>query len=838
MIANSNPGGSTSGNSSSPRALRIAKFGAIASGILLTAINLPVLAGFALGAILPRAFPAPWTCLGLAAIGISLLAANASRSVKNLLLSRAAAASILLIGLISWAEYLSGRNFGFDTLLFPGALLSNLPHPGRPAPLSGLNFILMGLGLLLITSSRFFDVLIREISAVGVFTFSYLSLMGNVITIGRESSVREPMTPFTATLLLAGSAGLLASRPDGRLVSLLRNAGPAGVFARWLMPIPLVLPLGTALLRIGGEQIGLFDARTGTLVLTFADIFAAILIVWGSATQVLRADKLRRRAEDEVRESRDDLDRRVRLRTEELLQANQQLEQEIAERHKAEHALQMTNTTLSSVIEASPLGICAFNMDGTVREGNRASRSMRMAEAPEFRAFVDRAARGEHIAGAEVVRVPDHGPEQHLHVWALPLKTTDSRQDGILAMAVDVSERKTLEIQLRQTQKLESLGVLAGGIAHDFNNLLTGIMGNVSLAEEMLPANHTSRELIRQAVLATQRAADLTRQLLAYAGKGRFVLEQLNLSQLVREIAGLIQSSIPKNVQLRLDLDTELPSIDADASQIQQIIMNLVINGAEAICDSGTVTVSTGSEELDARYIRQYLAADGVDPGLYVTLEVSDTGSGMDEETKLRIFDPFFTTKFTGRGLGLAAVQGIVRGHKGALRVYSVAGHGTTFKLFFPASVQPHEIIRIKESVLWDLRGTGKILVIDDEAMVRQTARASLEWMGYTVETAESGEEGLRLFEASSNTITAVLLDLTMPGLSGQETFRRLKLINSDVPIVLSSGFNEVEVARHFVGKGLAGFIQKPYTASQLGARLKSVLPATQLTRASGSRGG
>jgi CheY-like chemotaxis protein len=349
-------------------------------------------------------------------------------------------------------------------------------------------------------------------------------------------------------------------------------------------------------------------------------------------------------------------------------------------------------------------------------------------------------------------------------------------------------------------------------------------MGNASLLLESLPPKHPDRSVLNQVVGAAHRAGDLTRQLLAYAGKGRFILEQVNVSDLVREISSLIQSSIPKSVRLRLDLAGDVASIEADASQIQQVIMNLVINGAEAIHESGTVIVTTGTQILDEQYIQNYLPGDDLKPGPYVALEVSDTGTGMDEETKARIFDPFFTTKFTGRGLGLAAVHGIVRGHSGALRVYSALGQGTTFKLFFPASNYGKQKAIQQERPAQVLVGSGTVLVIDDESIVRQTARNALERMGYQVELAENGEQGILVFTSARDSIAAILLDLTMPGLSGQETFNRLKLLNPNVPVILSSGFNEVEVARHFTGKRLAGFLQKPYTAMQLASKLETVL--------------
>lgn len=421
--------------------------------------------------------------------------------------------------------------------------------------------------------------------------------------------------------------------------------------------------------------------------------------------------------------------------------------------------------------------------------------------------------------------VPVHFEEHYapfdiwLEVDAYPAK------DGLAVFGRDVTERRRFNERLQQTQKLESLGVLAGGIAHDFNNLLTGIMGNASIALDDLPAGIPVRSNLEAVVNASERAAALTRQLLAYAGKGRFVIERFDLSDLVREITSLVQTSIPKTVQLRLEPQQALPCIEGDAAQIQQLIMNLVINAAEAVEEGKTETVliTTSLEQVNQAYIDQMVAPNGISPGGYVTLEVRDAGCGMDPATLSRIFDPFFTTKFTGRGLGLAAVMGIVRGHRGALHVDSAPGKGSSFKVLFPASEGPPARLE-RSSPEKSLAGQGTILVIDDEDAVRQTAKSALESYGYNVVVAENGKEGVDLFYALNDEVAAVLLDMTMPVMSGEEALMRLKSVRRGVPVVLSSGYDEAEATRRFTGKGLAGFIQKPYTAAGLAEKMKMVL--------------
>jgi PAS domain S-box-containing protein len=387
----------------------------------------------------------------------------------------------------------------------------------------------------------------------------------------------------------------------------------------------------------------------------------------------------------------------------------------------------------------------------------------------------------------------------------------------------EIQEREKLQAQLLQVQKLEGLGLLAGGIAHDFNNLLTAILGGASVALLTVPPENPARKDIETVVATAQRAANLTRQMLAYSGKGHVEIRPIELSAHVREIAALLETTIPKKVQLRLELQRDLPPVEADVAQVQQIIMNLVINGAEAIGDAqGTVLVATGVQEVDEQYGTTLFAADGLASGTYVFLEVHDTGHGMDEATKNKIFDPFFTTKFTGRGLGLAAVLGIVRGHRGAIKVYSSPGRGTTFKVFFPTS-RGRPVPARRTSAL-DYRGQGLVLVIDDDAGVRRTVCRMLSFLGFSAMQAADGHEGVEIFRRYTSEIVLVILDMTMPKMNGEETFRELRGIRADTPVILTSGYSEIEATRRFTSKGLAGFLEKPFTPSDLAAKLAKVV--------------
>ena len=391
-------------------------------------------------------------------------------------------------------------------------------------------------------------------------------------------------------------------------------------------------------------------------------------------------------------------------------------------------------------------------------------------------------------------------------------------------------ERRGLEAQVQQAQKLESLGVLAGGIAHDFNNLLMGILGNADLAlDEISPAS-PARQSIKNIETAGKRAAELCRQMLAYSGKGRFVIEALNLNEVVEEMAHLLRAAISKNAILRYQFAEHLPAVEADATQMRQVIMNLITNASDAIEEKsavagaqGVISIMTGVLDCDAAYLRNAPLDEALPEGRYVYIEVSDTGCGMDAATREKIFDPFFTTKFTGRGLGLSAALGIVRGHRGVLKIYSEPGQGSSFKLLFPALTQAAETSQEEARPPEDWAPSGTVLLVDDEEAVRGVGKRMLEKIGFEVLTAEDGRQALALFEQHRNTISCVLLDLTMPHMDGEQTFRELRRIREDVPVILSSGYNQQEITNRFVGRGLAGFVQKPYQMATLAQALREV---------------
>jgi len=397
------------------------------------------------------------------------------------------------------------------------------------------------------------------------------------------------------------------------------------------------------------------------------------------------------------------------------------------------------------------------------------------------------------------------------------IKTYGANQD-ITEWRRTEEKRVALEAKVQHAQKLESMGVLAGGIAHDFNNLLTGVIGNAGLALMDLPADLPARHSIEEINVAARRAAELANQMLAYSGGGQFVVEPVDLSDLVRELQHLLGSAVSKRVTLEFDLADDLLAVEGDATQLRQVVMNLVINASEAIGDGdGGVTVRTCLRDADTSYLADSHVDDGLSSGPYVCLEVADTGCGMDEETKARLFDPFFSTKFTGRGLGLAAVLGIVRGHGGAIRVESKPGKGSTFRVLLP-SCDATALELAEPEVVPDggLRGHGTVLVVDDEEAIRQVSKSALARSGFTVLTAEDGPQAIEAVRADPGRVQAVLLDLTMPHMDAEEVVRELRRLRKDLPIILSSGYSEDEAVRRFAAGDLAGFIQKPYDPATL----------------------
>jgi len=396
------------------------------------------------------------------------------------------------------------------------------------------------------------------------------------------------------------------------------------------------------------------------------------------------------------------------------------------------------------------------------------------------------------------------------------------RLDGVSRDVTEVresqEERLRLESRFQQSQRLDSLGVLAGGVAHDFNNLLVAMLGHARLAEEDLPVDSPVHHNLKSVIKAARQAGDLCGQMLAYAGKVPIDTQPIELENVVQEIGDLLRASIPSSTSIRYSLDKEVPCIQADASQIRQVVLNLITNASESIRETGgEIMLSVRSIECEPADFSKMTFFEDLKPGQYVVLTVSDTGSGMNEQTRAKLFEPFYTTKFAGRGLGLAAVAGIVRGHRGAIRIESEIDRGSTISVFFPSGTKD-AVSRTAPSRL-DLpvrKEDGKVLLVEDEDAARELARIVLERAGLEVVEASDGVEAIAIFQAQPDEFNWVLLDLTMPRMDGVETYSRLRKIRADVQVILCSGYPEHAAMARFADLGLAGFLKKPYEPEQL----------------------
>jgi len=549
----------------------------------------------------------------------------------------------------------------------------------------------------------------------------------------------------------------------------------------------------------------------------------------------------------------EEMERRVLDRTTELMQMNRQLIQETEERKRSEKSLRASEERYRHLIANAPAGIFEVDLStlrfisvnevmchvsGYTKEEFLSLDPMELLTEESRKMFMGRAAKtitGEQISSSvEYTAIGKDGMEFQVLLNASFSYKSDNQ---VIATVVvhDITEHKRMEAErirlerrLLDRQRLESLGILAGGIAHDFNNLLMAILGNLEIAQINLPATSSARLPVGQAIQATRRAADLTRQMLAYSGKGSFLIKPMDLNELVRENTELFRTVICKTVTMNLDLSNESAVVKADPGQVQQVIMNLITNASEAIGDrQGDITIATEILDCNETFLGKSLIQERVPAGRYVCLKVTDNGQGMDEKTISRIFDPFFTTKFTGRGLGMSAVLGIVRGHKGAIIIESMPGRGTTIQVLFPACVPVAAISQPLPNISSAALPCGTILVVDDEEMVRSVCEAILERLGFKTLSAADGEEALLMMQKYSAEIVLVLLDLTMPKMDGFRAFQEMRRLRPDIRVILCSGYSEEKATEQFVHSGLNGFIKKPFQIDELQKKISETLRNT-----------
>ncbi|MBL8878499.1 MAG: response regulator [Phycisphaerales bacterium] len=534
-----------------------------------------------------------------------------------------------------------------------------------------------------------------------------------------------------------------------------------------------------------------------------------------------------------------------------LLRRCEELQQQALEALQAREALAISEARLRQIIDLVPHFIFAKDSNGAFILANHAVANAYGTSVENLlsKTDADFAQSAEEVEAfrrddLDVIRggrpkvIPEEkitdstGRVRLLHTTKIPFTFSGSSIPAVLGVAIDITEQKRAELEraelekkILQAQKLESLGVLAGGVAHDFNNLLTCILGHADLVRELTPGPTPITESVDAIIHASRRAADLCRQLLAYAGKGHFHAVPLDVNALIRDVRRMLHVSIVPRASIQLELADTLSPVQADASQLQQVVLNLLVNAAESLPQSGgTVSINTCARFCDVAELGWLQpGCEEVKPGNYVVIEIRDDGCGMDAATRARMFEPFFTTKFTGRGLGLAAVLGIIQGHRGALDVRSKLGEGTRVRIYLPATDRLISPPAPESDEQW--RGAGTVLVVDDEPDVRTACGGMLQQMGFEVVTVASGQEAIeRLGEPPFPEFCCVILDLTMPRLDGGATLRQIRERGIRVPVLLSSGYSAEEAAAAFDRGEAAGFVPKPYMFADLQQALRRVL--------------
>ncbi|MDP2139022.1 MAG: CHASE domain-containing protein [Candidatus Didemnitutus sp.] len=654
-----------------------------------------------------------------------------------------------------------------------------------------------------------------------------------------ETMLSQPHRNRPDAALLVYYTDLDAPSPDSALLYVNRAGNDSTPFPERLgMPANLtyrqIIELGGRRWEFFAEINPVWRARQQTILPKL--VFLIGLVSTGVIALLLHT--LLRRNEE--------IERQVATRTEELEQTKSELEEDIRRRREAELALQASEQRLEAILANSSAAIFVKDLQGRYTQCNDRfeqvcgrprveiiGHSDQEMFPPEFASvFVEHdqqvITRNEAIEFEESFNSP-RGITTSI-VQKFLLRDSNHVTYGLCGIATDITdrlnaekERIAFERQLLQTQKLESLGVLAGGIAHDFNNILTAVLGNATLARHQLPRNSPATPQLQQIEEAARRAAELCAQMLAYAGKGNFVSHRFNLSDLVKETASLLEVSVNKSTRLHLTLAPTLPAIFGDATQLRQIVMNLVLNAAEAIGERpGEIQLSTFTEQASTEQLSRAVQNPSLPGGLYVGMEVRDNGNGMPPELIPQIFEPFFTTRFAGRGLGLAAVLGIVRSHQGALFVESGIGKGTIFRLLLPVAEAEIPTTNLSTmapvlpvgNFLPELKGT--VLVVDDETFVREITGIVLGKTGLKVLEAPDGLAAIKLVRANRTQIDLVLLDLTMPILSGEETLRQIREIDGRLKVILMSGYSENDATKRCLKQGAVAFVQKPFEVEHL----------------------
>jgi two-component system cell cycle sensor histidine kinase/response regulator CckA len=512
---------------------------------------------------------------------------------------------------------------------------------------------------------------------------------------------------------------------------------------------------------------------------------------------------------------------------------------DITAKKEAEKELKETRKFLESVIEYSMDGIIVCDPTGSILSVNSAVENMSGYSRKELtnqhisllapedkrirREILERQSRlfTNGVANFEATWEKKDGSRIDIEQSVSFIKNDKGDNVAGVSIARDITEKKSLERQLLQSQKMETIGTLAGGIAHDFNNILGGILGYSSFIKTLIKEENQVYKYIDTIEASAIRAADLTSQLLSFSRGGKYESKALDINKTIEETLRILYSSIDKSISIKTMLNPQLLNVEGDANQIQQVFLNLFVNARDAMPGGGTLQIETKNVYLDEAFCKTHL---GAKPDQYVYIAISDTGIGINQETLDRIFEPFFSTKGQGKGtgLGLSVVYGIIKNHSGYINVYSELGKGSVFKVYLPASSKP--ILEEEEAEISNVKGEESILVIDDEEVIRDLVEEGLEDFGYTVLTAENGEIGINMYKDKDREIDLVILDLILPRMSGMITYEKLKEIDPEITVLLSSGYSQRGQAQELLDRGVQGFIQKPFRLKELAREIRVLL--------------
>jgi len=511
-------------------------------------------------------------------------------------------------------------------------------------------------------------------------------------------------------------------------------------------------------------------------------------------------------------------------------------QKEIATRKKTEEALRESENRYRTVLEANPDSVIVYDMEGRVtylnptftrifgwsleeRLGKKMDIFVPEEDWPNTKRMIEKVLAGENVSGIETHRYTKAGDIIPVSISGAIYNDRDGNPAGSVVNIRDISEQKKLEAQIQQSQKMEAIGTLAGGIAHDYNNLLMGILGNVSLISLDFDSSHPYYKKLKNIEKYVRSGADLTKQLLGFAKGGKYEVKPVDINDLLEKSSEMF-SRTRKEIRIHRKYQKDIWSVEVDLSQIEQVLLNLYVNAGQAMPGGGSLYLQTENVTLNENYVRHFSAKKGD----YVKISVKDTGVGMDENTIKRIFDPFFTTKnrSRGTGLGLASAYGIIKNHGGIINAHSMIGQGSTFDVYLPAS--PKKIVQKEELNREALKGSETVLLIDDEDIIIDIGGQILERLGYRTLMARSGEEAIEIYQANKNEINIVILDMIMPDMGGGETYDRLKKINPEIKVLLSSGFSIDGQASEIINRGCNAFIQKPFNVEQLSRKIRGIL--------------